>query len=71
MWAIEPAAAARPETAMFAPPAAAGLEPTSEEDRQPDVAEHEPEQASGERHEEAPEADRCEDQPVHPLEYVP
>src|SRR5438094_5673025 len=29
MWPIEPAAAASPETAMFAPPVAAGFEPTS------------------------------------------
>jgi hypothetical protein len=42
-----------------------------QQNRQPDVPQHEPEQASGERHVEAPDADACECECVHSLEYVP
>ncbi len=36
---------------------------------QPDVPEDEPDEASGERHEEAPDTDPQQRQPVHSLEY--
>ena len=71
MWLLEPAAAARPETAMFAPPVAAGLEPTRRRTGKPDTAENEPEQASGKGHDERPHADGCEGDRLHALEYVP
>ena len=56
---------------MFAPPAAAGLVPDEEHDGQPDVAENEADEASHERHEEAPDTDPRQHQPVHRLEYDP
>ena len=40
-----------------------------QENRQPDVAEHEAEKASSERDEKAPHADSREDECVHSLEY--
>jgi hypothetical protein len=42
-----------------------------QQDRQPDVAEHEPQEAARERDDEAPRADCCEGECVHSLEYGP
>ena len=42
-----------------------------QQNRQPDVAQDETQQAPGERHDEAPDADGCEGECVHALEYVP
>ena len=42
-----------------------------QQNRQPDVAQDEPQQAPDEGHDEAPDADGCEGECVHSLEYVP
>jgi len=38
-------------------------------DRKPDVAEHQADETAGERGDEAPECDRYEEEDVQPLEY--
>ena len=57
---------------MFAPACGSRVRARNEQENgQPDVPEHEAEEAPGERDEKAPDADRREDQCVHSLEYGP
>jgi hypothetical protein len=47
------------------------IRPDEEQDREPDVPEDEAKKATDEGHEEAPETDPRQRQPVHRLEYAP
>ena len=71
MWVIDAVAAAMPGDGDVRAARRRGARACEEHDRQPDIAENEADEAPRDRHEEAPETDTRQHQPVHRLEYAP